>query len=241
MVLTIGLVTLSTHSCFAEDPQAGQIVRFTNRQDGFTLTMPMGWREMPAGVAAALFGRQTGGGVYGYELAANSNSMAMPWVTVQVMRRGRIAGGYIAMLKNPEVRRRATLDMLEGQDVANQDVAEIGFDTNRFMLRFKTTRKNEDGIRLCMLEGLLFTDTGSITVACVTEAENYPTWAGVFSGIIDSFEVAPAVRYHPAPVKLAGAQFRAGIVLLIPGMLIAVGLLRLFSRRFSGQVMSDEI
>jgi len=228
----------------AAEPDAAS-VRITNTQEHFSFALPAGWREMSPELVAILVDppkeRQNGGGVFAYELAASSNSLALPWVTIQVMRRGKIAGGYIAMLRSPEVRRRATLDMLEGRGVAKQDVDEIGFDTNRFMLRFKTTRSNQDGVRVSALEGLSFTELGSITITCMAEAENYPKWAGVFSSVLDSFEVDPAVQYRREPVNLAGAKFRASTVLLIPAIMIVVGLLRIFSKRFSGQVMSDEI
>src|SRR5689334_394098 len=68
--------------------------QFTNRVDRFAVTLPAGWKSMPAELAEGLsdpgLAAKPGGvGAYGFELAGNTNSLTPPYVTIQVVRAGR--------------------------------------------------------------------------------------------------------------------------------------------------------
>ena len=180
-------------------------------------------------------------GVYGYELTTNENSLTFPVVIVQVLRRRRIADHYMKMIENPELRRRATLDLLKKQGIESRNIADITFQTNRHLLCFSVARTDTDGEKVRSLEGIYFTETGSINVLCFAEADSSSKWAEVFSEAMHSIEIAPPLQFHQRPVYLTGVSFRIKNVLLIPGIMVAVGLLKLLANRFGNRVMSDEI
>ena len=223
-------------------------LHFTNALDRFSITLPAGWKEMPAMLAEGFCdpvqaAKPGGVGAYGFELAANTNSLTLPYVTVQVVRAGRVAEGYLRMLNNPEIRRRAVLDLVKRDGLDLSNISGVTFETNRQRLRFSGTRTDEFGSEVRFWHDLIFTEHGSINITCIADEPDSGRWAEAFTGILDSLNINSLFAYQPreVPAQLAGTKFRVMKFLLIPGSMIMLGLARIIGRRFSGRVMSDEV
>ncbi len=221
---------------------------FTNAEDRFSITLPPGWTQMPPIMAAglsdpALATKGGGVGAYGFEPVSNTNSLKAPCVTIQVVRAGRIGDGYVRMLNNPEIRRRAVLDLLKKDGLDERNIVDVKFETNRCRLSFTATQTDERGEELRLWHAMTFTERGTINVSCLADESDVQHWEELFGGVLDSLTVHSSVAYQPRSVSgnVEGAKFRASSVLLVPGIMVLVGLGRLVSRRFAGDVMSDEI
>ncbi len=223
-------------------------LHFTNAQDRFAITLPPGWTQMPPIMAEGLSdpvpGAKGGGvGAYGFEPASNTNSLKAPCVTIQVVRAGRMGDGFVRMLNNPEIRRRAVLDLVKKDGLDERNIVDVKFETNRCRLSFSATQTDERGDEHRLWHAMTFTERGTINVSCLADESDAQNWEELFGGVLDSLTVDSSVAYQPrlAGGNIEGAKFRASSVLLIPGIMVVVGLGRLVSRRFAGDVMSDEV
>lgn len=228
--------------------EPGSPLYFTNAEDRFSITLPPGWTQMPPIMAAGLSDQALatkGGGVgaYGFEPGSNTNSLKAPCVTVQVVRAGRMGDGYVRMLNHPEIRRRAVLDLVKKDGLDERNIVDVKFETNRCRLSFSATQTDERGDEFRLWHAMTFTERGTINVSCLADESDSRNWEELFGGVQDSLTVHSSVAYQPRSTggNVEGAKFRASSVLLIPGIMVLVGLGRLVSRRFAGDVMSDEI
>jgi hypothetical protein len=244
--LAIGLVMLAGNCCLAEGIPSGQFVHFTNRQDGFTLTLPSGWKEMPPELNGifvdpdALPGHQLK--AYGYQLATAEGLLDTPFVTVHVVTGFRLPERLLATLTNEELRRKAVLKEIKHEGFLERDIHETSYDTNRHAMRVSLSQ-TERGVRMRALNGLFYTQQGVIAVSCVSEAGEFDTWADRFGQVLDSFAISPAVRYQARPgaetrnVALEGAKWRVqALTFAFVGSLVWYA----FQWR-QNRIMSDEI
>ncbi len=221
---------------------------FTNAQKRFSIQLPAGWIPMPAGLAENLStpspaGDPVGTSIFGFELAANTNTLSSPYVTVQVRPAGRIADGFIRMLRNPEVCRRAVLDLVKNDGLTETNISRVSFETNRHRLAFCATRTDANGIPLRLWQSITFTEQGSINMACLADNSVPVDWDDTYTRVLDSLNIHTSLAYRPQTnvARAEGARFRAGSTLLLPGAMVLLGLGRLVSRRFSDDIRSDEI
>jgi hypothetical protein len=245
-ILTIGLLVLSGISPLAEEKQTGPSIQFTNRQDGFTLTLPSGWEEMPSELNGVFFDPDAIPGhklnAYGYQLSTAEGLLDTPFVTVHVLTGLRIPERLLAALTNEELRRKAILDQLKREGFLERDVLETSYDTNLHAMRVSLI-KTEHGVKMRALNSMFYTQRGVITVSCVAEAGEFNLWSKMFSQVLDSFEISPAVRYQARPgaehlhPSLEAAKWRAQVWLFA-----FVGSIVWFIFRWrQNRIMSDEI
>ena len=242
------LLSLASFYSFALDADSTNSIRFESKEDHFAVTLPIGWKEMEPELAGAFVDRARlpkPGEIkaYGYELASAKGLMETPVVVVQVLRLARIPERFLGVLSNKELRRKAVCDMLKREGVLERDILDTGYNTNRQLLRMSIIKVDPHAGRLRALNGILFTDTGSINILCLAKAEEFAAWSGPFDKILESFYIDPAIRYRPRAAEAIAAQSRAResyflIITIAPPL---IGLIYFFCRRYADTVRSDEI
>jgi hypothetical protein len=245
-ILTIGVVVLSSNASSAGEQQPGQFIRFTNRQDGFTLTLPSGWKEMPPELGGIFVDPNAVPGhklnAYGYQLASSERLLETPFVTVHVLQGIRIPERLLAMLTNEELRRKTVMDQLKREGFLERDVIETSYDTNRQVMQVSLS-KTEHGVKMRALNNLIYTQKGVITVSCVAEAAEFDLWAKMFGQVMSSFEISPSIRYQARPgaekqsLALEGARWRVQTM----AFFFVGSIVWYFFQRRQNRVMSDEI
>ena len=238
-------MVLCANARAAETPETTK--RFENTNDQFAITLTTSWKELTPTEAAELVGEtgQSDTVVYGYELilpeGAPTNSEA--YVVVHVDKDDRVPERYIAGLQHDMMRRRTVLQRLAAEGVEEKDFLDSSFDSSRLLLRVSASRTDEEAGRIRFLQGVFFTDTGTITVTCGTAAQNYKALAKTFAAALDTFHIDPSLKYRIRQEERVAAResgtkrvrFRFGFIFVIAGLGLAI------ARYFANRVNSDDI
>lgn len=220
----------------------------TNQRDHFSLTIPAGWKELPAPQVAALLEPNEKNTAHGdsacmYAPAATESLRPPALVTVSAMRYRRISETYLRMLADEDLRRMAVFDHVRGEGVLERDIHETEYDTNRHLLQVTLQRADPILGRVREIDHVYYTETGSITLSVAARAEEFDAWTNAFNQVLASFSVAPEIRYKPRPpgeeLQVARTAIRSRFSLLGIGMLASI-IMAIVKWR-SGRVMSDEI
>jgi len=245
-ILVVGLVVLFENSCFAEEKQNGQPIRFPNRQGGFTITLPSGWKEMPPELSGIFVDPDAVPGhhvrAYGYQPVSSEGLLDTPFVTVHVLRGIRIPERVLAVLTSEDLRRKTLFDQLKREGILERDLIETSYDTNRHVMGMVVT-KTEHGNKIRAINSMNYTEEGVITVSCVARDSEFKSWLTTFKQVTSSFEIDSSIRYRA----------RAGAERLNPTMEAAKWRMQIWAFVFIGsivfyifrwrqnRVMSDEI
>jgi len=220
----------------------------TNQRDHFSLTIPAGWKELPAAQVAALLdpndkNATRGDGACMYAPAATESLRPPALVTVSAVRYRRISASYLRMLEDEDLRRMAVFDHVRGEGVLERDIHETEYDTNRHLLQVTLQRADPTLGRVREIDHVYYTETGSITLSVAARAEEFDAWTNAFNQVLTSFSVAPEIRYKPRPpgeeLQLARTAIKSRFSLLGIGVLASIVMAIVKWR--SGRVMSDEI
>jgi hypothetical protein len=220
----------------------------TNQRDHFSLTVPAGWKELPAEQVAALVGADEksvarGDTAHIYAPAGTESLRPPALVTVSAMRYRRISETYLRMLANEDLRRMAVFDHVRGEGVLERDIQETSYDTNRHLLQVTLQRLDPALGRVQEIDHVYYTENGSITVSAAARAREFDSWTNAFHQVLASFAVAPEVQYKPRPpgeeLQVARTAVKTRFSILGIGMLTSI-ILAIVKWR-SSRVMSDEI
>ena len=220
----------------------------TNQRDHFTVTMPAGWKELPAAQVAVLLGGDEksaarGDSAYAYAPATTDSLRPPALATVSAMRYRRIPESYLRMLVDEDLRRMAVLDHVRGEGVLERDIGDTAYDTNRHVLQVTLLRTDPIQGRIRETDHVYYTQNGSITLSVTARADEFDTWTNSFDQVIASFTIAPEIRYKPRPpgeeIQVAQAAVKSRFSILGIGLLTSIFMAIVKWR--SSRVMSDEI
>jgi hypothetical protein len=222
--------------------------RFENTNEQFAITLTTDWKEMSSDeVVKESTGTAFGGGstCYGYKLAPQGAlANAQAYIFVEVEKDERVPQPYIARFQHDVMRRRAALERLASQGIAEKDFLDSSFDVARLLLRVSASKTLENGVRVRFLQGVFFTEKGAMTVTCSAPAENYRGLAQTFTTAVDRFQIDPSLKYMPRKGEVAAGtpaqravrvRFSFGFIFVI----VAIGLA--ITRFFAKRVSSDEV
>ena len=234
--------------CAADTPTNLVSLTITNQRDHFTVTIPAGWKELPAAQEAVLLGGDEknsarGDSAYAYAPATTDSLRPPALATVSAMRYRRIPESYLRMLVDEDLRRMAVLDHVRGEGVLERDIGDTAYDTNRHVLHVNLLRTDPIQGRIRETDHVYYTQNGSITLSVAARAEEFDTWTNAFDQVLASFAIAQEVRYKPRPpgeeIQVAQAAVKSRFSILGIGLLTSIFMAIVKWR--SSRVMSDEI
>lgn len=246
------LILLAGACCPAGEPDqrpAVPFVRFTNAQHLFSLVLPEDWRLMDRNRAKSLLdtersGSYTNTASFGYMPPApgTNDSASSSYIVVHVIHSRRWMPNTIAVLDNPEFRQTGALLRLRGEGVRQEDIVSTSFHPGELLLRTDYSFTGDDGEEFKAIDCVIFTERGTVDIACVARADDYEKLKTRFERALSSFDLHSSLRYQAGtsmagldnlPATRAGSQMR-----YIP--LVILVILGFFKWRAS-RVMSDEV
>jgi hypothetical protein len=152
-----------------------------------------------------------------------SGPLALPLVHVQVLKTGRVPDFFMRQLVLTNDPGAMIRRFLREQGLADANVRNIDFDTNRFIITVDALHAREQG-RNRVLSRVFFTEDGALTVGALAAEIDYPKWAATFEQIVNSVSIPEASRYRLRELNLSDGG-RDWIVLGggFGGMLLIVG------------------
>ena len=176
---------------------------YTN--DGFSITLPPGWKELSPEQVRQLRGMDEGslrvplqGIVHIYQIETAEKLMAPPFVLVQVVKTGRASDFVMRRFLSTNDHRDELRQLLRAEGVTDGNVRSVSFDTNRFVIRLDAVQENNLS-RDRTLTKIFFTEEGAITVSALSTELDFPKWSATFGQIVDSVSIAGNSRYRLRP------------------------------------------
>jgi hypothetical protein len=196
---TLALNALSLSS--AELPPAS--FHYTN--DGFSITLPAGWKELSPEQVRELRGRDEAslrvplqGIVHIYQIETADQLLMPPFVLVRAEKSGRVSDFIMRRLLGTNDQRNELRQFLRAEGITDGNVRSVSFDTNQFVIRLDAVQENSLS-RDRMLTKILFTEEGAISVAALSTELDFPKWSATFGQIVDAVIIAENSRYRLRP------------------------------------------
>jgi hypothetical protein len=207
-------------------------------KDGLSISLPDDWKEIPPDIVREI--RRVSrkemqvsleGMVHFFQPQSSAKPLSTPLVVVQILKSGRVSDRFLRQLGATNDVRKTVADVLHTYRIWQKDLFKVSFDTNRCLLKIDAAKRT-GAERERVFGGTFFTEDGVINVACVAEEKDFDRWAQLFGQIVDSTQIAEAVRYRlrPPPDLSGGARdwFYVVIGMIVMG---CVGLGYLFLTR----------
>jgi hypothetical protein len=205
-ILVLKALSLSS----AEVPSAS----FNYTNDGFSITLLPGWKELSPEQVGQLRGMDEGslrvpvqGIVHIYQIETAGKPLEPPFVLVQVAKTGRVSDFVMRRFLGTNDHRDELRQLLRAEGISEGSVRSVSFDTNQFVIRLDAVQENNLS-RDRTLTKIFFTEDGAISVAALSTELDFPKWSATFGQIIDSVKIAEGSRYRlrPPPDLSSGSR-----------------------------------
>jgi len=178
---------------------------FNYTNDGFSITLPPGWKELSPEQVRQLRGMDEGslrvpvqGIVHIYQIETAEKPLAPPFVLVQVEKSGRVSDFIMRRFLGTNDHRDELRRFLHAEGITDGNVRSLSFDTNQFVIRLDAVRENNLS-RDRTLTKIFFTEDGAISVTALSTELDFPKWSATFGQIVDSVRIAEGTRYRLRP------------------------------------------
>ena len=196
-ILAVKALSLSS----AELPPSS--LNYTN--DGFSITLPPGWKELSPEQVRELRGMDEGslrvpvqGIVHIYQIETAEKPLAPPFVLVQVTKTGRMSDFIMRRFLGTNDPRDELKQFLRAEGVTAGNVRSMSFDTNQFVIKVDAVQENNLSRDRTLTE-IFLTEDGAISVAALSTELDFPKWSATFGQIVDSVRIAQNSRYRLRP------------------------------------------
>lgn len=215
------------------------------QKNGFSISLPDGWVEMPRDVIDA-YEKEIAGVApnvptqhydYGFQLGSSKHWFEYPYILVQMKNTGRIPESQLVKLEGYPVQQ--TLDKhKKGMSSIMSDiqVGKMIYDRQTKMIWMQIESNVTNIGPMSGISGMIPTEKGFIQVVGYSLRENYPTYEAIFQSVALSVSPEPKLAYKPKwsdslPPAITGIDWgkvagktMAGVI--IGGIIVLIAVLR---------------
>ena len=204
---------------------------FSDTNDGFSITLPPGWKKITPDQVRQLRGMDEGslrvplqGIVHIYQIEDSDKPLTPPFVLVRVEKPGRVSDFVMRRFLGTNDPRGELRQLLRAEGITDGNVRSVSFNTNEFVIRLDTVQENSLS-RDRTLTKIFFTEEGAISVGALSTELDFPKWSATFAQIVDSVRIAESSRYRlrPPPDLSSGPRDWAIMGGGLLGMVVLIG------------------
>jgi len=181
---------------------------FNNARDGFSISLPSDWKEIPLDVLKKFSGAMAKLAPnmeeqeyqYGYQLASFDQWLECPYIVIQVQNTGRVAEGQFAKLaQKKEIfeREMKTVETNLSLILSQSQMSEPVYDVERHALWIRSEVNVEFVGKVKTLSAALLTEKGTLNIYCFAKESEFPGYAPLFETIANSIQFGEGMKYKP--------------------------------------------
>jgi len=179
-------------------------------RDGFAMSVPAGWKEIPAAVLKDYMDRmaqlapnapkQEFQG--GFQLTSARQWFTYPYVLIQMRNTGRVPEGQFTKAAGIQGATEKGLKKAESQlssILSESELTEPRYDPQKHAL-FMNVSMNVAGVgKVKMTSATLLSEKGTISVYCYAPVDDFAPYTKPFETMLDSVQLSEELRYKPRP------------------------------------------
>jgi hypothetical protein len=205
--LALGLLMMPTILCGAPETRV-----FEGKADGFKITLPGDWEEIPSEVldsfvenmAALAPNMPKQSFQYGYQRASDGKWFTYPYILVQVKTNGPVAEDEaIKFTRQPGIIENETksLQAKTSNFVGGFRATGVTYDKQRHILRMQSRMEVADVGDVNFTMAMFLTSIGELNFNCYTKESDAELTRDIFEPAISSIQLAKNFTYRPPPSR----------------------------------------